>query len=274
MNTFMNRSMYVNDSGAEKEEPGANDPLFMRATARTMQVLSAFHETERPLSLSEIARITGLDRSATQRIVHTLRQLGYIQRDPYDRGYVPGIRVYDHTFDAMRLNRLMQPAAPLLQDLRRAVKERVNLALVDDLRLVYSMRLPPLNREVLHGMLLGVSVPIYCTSGGWAVLAQLEEDEARDIIRRSQMRRYTARTLMDEEEIMEKVAEAAQQGYVLAEEQLLPGEIAIGAAITGADGRPAGAVNVTALLSDWTPEDFTRAVVPSLFQTVSALSRN
>ncbi|GHH03631.1 IclR family transcriptional regulator [Pseudodonghicola xiamenensis] len=273
MTGFVNRSHHHSESGARKlDDAIENDPLFLRATARTMMVLSAFHEADRPMSLTEIARTAGLDRSSTQRIVHTLRQLGYLQRDPHDRGYIPGIRIYDHIFDAMRLNDLLQPAVPLLLDLRRNVNERVDLSLIDDLRLVYAARLPP-KREVLHAMLVGLSVPIYCTSAGWAMLSHLPEDQARDIIRRSDRRSYTSRTLVDEDAIMEKASMAAQQGYVVAEEQLLPGEIAIGAAILNAERRPIAAVTVTALLSDWTAEDFTHAVAPSLVQTVSALGR-
>lgn len=273
MTGFVNRSALHSESGARPLDGSeGDDPLFVRATARTMQVLSAFHEADHPLSLSEIARAAGLDRSATQRIVHTLRTLGYVQRDARDRGYLPGIRIYDHIFDAMRMDPVIQRAVPLLMDLRRNVNERVDLSLIDDTRLVYAARLQP-KREVLHAMMVGLSVPVYCTSAGWAVLARLPEEEARAVIRRSDLRRFTPRTLTDEEAIMARVAEAGRQGYALAREQLLHGEIGIGAAVTGADGRPVAAINVTALLSDWTPEDFVRAVAPALVQTASALSR-
>lgn len=55
-----------------------NDPLFVSAIARAMQVLSAFHGTSKPLTLNEIAKICGMGKSTVQRIVHTLRQQGYI----------------------------------------------------------------------------------------------------------------------------------------------------------------------------------------------------
>jgi len=273
MTRFVNRLRRRSESGARKlDDDAENDPLFMRATARTMMVLSAFHETDRPMSLSEIARAAGLDRSSVQRIVHTLRQLGYLQRDRHDRGYVPGLRLYDHIFDAMRLNDILQPAVPLLLDLRRNVNERVDLSLIDDQRLIYAFRLPP-KREVLHAMMVGLSVPIYCTSAGWAVLSHLPEDEARDLIRRSDRQQYTAQTLIDEEAIMAQVEEAGQKGYAVAVEQLLPGEIAIGAAVLDASGRPMAAVTIAGLSSDWTPEDFARAISPALMQTVAALGR-
>ncbi|WP_233270593.1 IclR family transcriptional regulator [Chachezhania sediminis] len=263
--------LHRNPELREGEGEEAHDPLFVRSVARAMGVLSAFHTTDRPLSLSEIARAAELDRSTTQRIVHTLRKLGYIQRDQYDQGYVPGIRIYDHIFDSMRLNRLIQRAVPYLLDLRSAVNERVDLSLIDDLRLVYTARFQP-KSEVIHAMMVGLSVPIYCTSAGWAVLARLPEDRARDIIRRSERVSYTPRTLTDEDAIMERVAQAREQGYIAAAEQLLPGELGIGAAVTDSAGHPIGAVTITSLMSDWTLEEFDHAISPTLMQTVRALS--
>lgn len=273
MTGYLSPAMLQHNSGLRgSEDMSDGDPLFVRAVARAMGVLSAFHETDRPLSLTEISRAAELDRSTTQRIVHTLRKLGYIQRDQYDQGYVPGIRIYDHIFDSMRLNRLIQRAVPYLLDLRSAVNERVDLSLIDDLRLVYAARFQP-KREVIHAMMVGLSVPIYCTSTGWAVLARLPEDQARDIIRRSERRSYTPKTLTDEEAIMDKVAQAREQGYIIAAEQLLPGEIGIGAAVTDGSGHPIGAVTITSLLSDWTLEEFDHAISPPLMQTVRALGR-
>lgn len=267
---YVNRRMAPDDA----ETGGAEgDPLFVRAAARAMAVLSAFHQAEHPLSLSEIARITGLDRSTTQRLVHTLRKLGYIRRDEHDRGYVPGIRIYDHIFDAQRLDGLVQRAVPLLLDLRGQVDERVDLAVFDDMRLVYTVRLQP-RRDVIHAMMVGLSVPVCCTSSGWAVLSRLPEAEARDILRRSERQRFTPQTLTDEEAIMARVAEARERGYVIATEQLLPGEIGMAAVVTGSGGRPVGSVTITALMSDWTVEEFDRAVAPPLMQTARALSRS
>ncbi|WP_108259369.1 IclR family transcriptional regulator [Mangrovicoccus ximenensis] len=249
------------------------DPLFVRAVGRAMAVLSAFHEAEHPLSLTEIARLSDLDRSTTQRLVHTLRKLGYIDRDRHDRGFVPGRRIYDHIFDAMRLDSLVQRAVPYLLELRGTVNERVDLSLLDDLRLLYVSRLQP-KREVLHDLMVGLSVPVCSTSGGWAVLSRLPEEEARDLIRRSELQSYTPRTLLDEDAIMEQAAIARERGYAIAKEQLLPGEIGIAAAVTDAAGRPVGGVTITALLSDWTPEEFERSVAPPLMRTVRALSRS
>ncbi|EKF43270.1 transcriptional regulator [Nitratireductor indicus C115] len=249
-----------------------DDPLFVQAVARAMQVLSAFHDTGRPLSLNEIATASGMGRSAAQRVVHTLRQLGYVERDADDRGFVPGIRILDHTRDYLRLNPLVARASPVLLELRRNVRERVDLSLRDGLRLVYAARLQS-KRETFFATLVGQSVPIYCTSGGRAVMAHLSDAEVDEIIERSERREITPKTITDPEGIRAKVREARQNGYALAMEEVLQGEVALAAAILAPDGTPLGAIHIAGSLSEWEPEGFCRRFAPLASEAAGALSR-
>lgn len=248
------------------------DPLFLSGVERAMQVLSAFHAADRPLSLSEIARAAGIDRSAAQRIVHTLRATGHIRRGDDDRGYLPGIRILDHTLDALRLDPLIQHATPILIELRRSLRERVDLSIFDDLRMVYAVRMQS-KRETFYATLVGHSVPTFCTSGGWAVMAALPEQAARDIVERSDRRPFTPRTLTDPDAIMARVRETRAMGHSLATEQVLIGETAMGAAVTGPGGRVRGAIHVAASLAEWTPAEFARRYAPLLTEAAQAISR-
>lgn len=248
------------------------DPLFVQAIARAMQVLSAFHDTGKPLTLNEIAAQSGMGRSAAQRVVHTLRQLGYIERDADDRGYVPGIRVLDHTRDYLRLNPLVVRASPVLMELRRNVRERVDLSLRDGLRLVYAARLQS-KRETFFATLVGQSVPIYCTSGGRAVMAHLSDAEVDEIIARSDRREITPKTITDPEGIRAKVREARENGYALALEEILQGEIAIAAALLAPDGTPLGAIHIAGSLSEWDAETYCRRFAPLVAEAAGALNR-
>lgn len=249
-----------------------SDPLFVQAIARAMRVLSAFHDTGKPLTLNEIAAGSGMDKSAAQRVVHTLRQLGYVQRDADDRGYVPGIRILDHTRDYLRLNPLVSRASPVLLELRRNVRERVDLSLRDGLRLVYAARLQS-KRETFFATLVGQSVPIYCTSGGRAVMAHMSDAEVDDVIARSDRRKITPRTITDPDAIRAKVREARQNGYALALEEVLQGEIAIATAILSPGGTPLGAIHIAGSLSEWDAETFCRRFAPLATEAAGALNR-
>ncbi|WP_245926823.1 IclR family transcriptional regulator [Breoghania corrubedonensis] len=249
----------------------SSDPLFVQSIARAIQVLSSFHQTDKPLTLAEIGVACGLGKSAVQRVVFTLRELGYIERDPTDRGYVPGIRILDHALDYLRLNPLIERASPVLLELRRNVRERVDLSLLDDLRLVYASRLQS-KRETFYATLVGHSVPVFCTSGGRAIMASMSDGEVEDIIERSDCRPYTAKTLTAPQDIRAEVRKARANGYALALEQIQAGEIAIGVAISGSDGRPQAAIHVAGSLAEWDPETFCARFAPLATEAARAIS--
>ncbi|MEW9920433.1 IclR family transcriptional regulator [Marimonas sp. MJW-29] len=247
------------------------DPLFVQSVERAMKVLSAFHETERPLSLSDISERIKVDRSAVQRMVHTLRALGYLRRDANGQGIVPGLRLLDHTLDMLRLDPLVRRATPVLQELRGSVKERVDLSLFDDLRVIYAVRLQT-KRQTFNTTLVGHSVPTFCSSGGWAILSRLPEDQARDILERSDRRPFTPHTLGTPDEILEQVRTARAEGYALACNQILIGEIAAGFPVMDADGRPVAAIHVAGSLSEWSADEFISFVVPHAEAAARAIS--
>lgn len=258
-----------------KRDPSANDraeSLFVQSVEKSMAVLSAFHHADGPLTLSEIAARAGIDRSAAQRMVHTLRALSYIQRDTEGRGFVPGVRILDHTLDYLRLNPLVRHSTPVLQELRASVRERVDLSLFDDLRVIYAVRLQT-KRQTFTTTIVGHSVPTFCSSGGWAILSRLPQTRARDIVERSDRRPFTPHTLIDVDEIMQNVAQARADGYALALSQILTGEIALGFPVMNTRGEPVAAIHIAGSLAEWTPEDFVKRVGPLGLQAARALSQ-
>ncbi|MEJ8475717.1 IclR family transcriptional regulator [Roseibium algae] len=250
----------------------SDDPLFIQSIGRAMQVLSVFHQTDRPLSLQEISTLSGLGRSAVQRIIFTLRTMGYITRDPDDRGYVPGLRILDHSLDFQRLNPIVVTANPVLLELRRTIRERVDLSLFDDLRLVYASRLQS-KREILSSTMIGHSVPTFCTSGGWAILAHLDDAEVDDILIRSTLTAVTPKTITNLDALKAKITETRANGFALALEQILAGEITIGAAILDSQRRPVAAIHVAGSLAEWTAKDFSRKFAPLIVQAAQTISR-
>jgi DNA-binding IclR family transcriptional regulator len=263
-----------------RAEPGRRDPseadragpLFVQSVEKAMALMSAFHLADGPLTLSEMALRAGMGRSAAQRMVHTLRALGYIRRDPDGHGFLPGLRVLDHTLDYLRLDPLVRQATPVLVEVRQSVGERVDLSLFDELRMVYAVRLQT-KRQTLNATLVGHSVPTFCTSGGWAVLSRLDPSHARSIIEQSDRRPFTPHTLSDVDEIMAQVAQVRERGYALAIGQVLSGEVAAGFPVMNAQGQPVAAIHIAGSLAEWTPEDFANAVAPVGQQAARSLSR-
>ncbi|TRW99345.1 helix-turn-helix domain-containing protein [Paracoccus sp. M683] len=248
----------------------SEDSLFVQSLGRGMHVLAAFRGAERPLSLAEIAARAGITRSAAQRIVHTFRQLGFMRPADNGPGFLLDLGVLDLTYDYLRLNPLLRKASPVLLELRRNVRERIDLSLFDGQRMVYAARMQS-KREMFFATLVGNTVPTYCTSGGWSVMAMLPDDEVDALLRNADLQPLTPRTLTDPAAIREQIALARERGHALAEEQILMGEVALGVAIPDTDGRPVAAIHVAGSLSEWQPEEFRRVVAPLASEAVRAI---
>lgn len=252
------------------KEAEESDPLFVRAAARAMHVLAAFNHASGPLSLSEIAARSGMDRSAAQRITHTLITLGYLRRGPNDRGYLPGVRLLDRTLDVLRLDPVVQKATPVLLELRKTVRERVDLSLFDEARLIYALRMQS-KRETFFATLVGHSVPVYCTAGGRAVLSALPDDRVAQILDQAPLSAYTDQTLTDRDAIMAEVDQARTKGFALVTGELIQGEIAIGVAIAREPGQPLAAIHVAGSLAEWSPETFVAKIAPLAIEAANAI---
>lgn len=247
-----------------------DDRLFVRAAERAMQVLGAFHHATGPLTLSSIAENAGLDRSAAQRLVHTLTKLGYIRRSADDRGYLPGARLLDHAHDLLRLDPVVQKATPVLLELRKSLRERVDLSLYDETRLIYALRMQS-KRETFFATLVGHSVPTYCTAGGRAALSQLPEEKAREILTRAPLQPFTSNTKVDPEAIMAELAIARENRYAVVCEEYALGEVAVGAAITDRDGAPLCVIHLAGSLSEYTPAEFVARAAPLAIEASRAI---
>ena len=254
--------------------PAVDERLFLQSVSRALDVIEAYADAPRPLSLTEIARAAGINKSAAQRIGQTLLARGYLEQAANGR-LQPGRRLVDRGFDYLRSNALIERATPILIDLRKEAEERVDFSLFDaehdNLSIIYMIRQQS-KRETFYATLAGRRQPTFATSGGRACLALLPDAEVDDILARSDLRPLTPRTLTDPEAIRAKVVEARRDGHALAVEEALPGEVALAAAVRDARGRPLGAVHIAGSLADWEPEASRRRFAPLALQAASALN--
>ncbi|MDF2231303.1 IclR family transcriptional regulator [Albimonas sp. CAU 1670] len=253
--------------------PPVDERLFLQSVSRAIDVIEAYAASPRPMSLTEIARAAGINKSAAQRIGQTLLARGYLEQAP-NGSLALGRRLLDRGFDYLRSNALIERATPVLIDLRKEADERIDFSLFDadhdNLSIMYAIRLQS-KRETFYATLAGRRQPTFATSGGRACLAMLAEDEVDDILARSTLTPLTPRTLTDPDAIREAVEEARRDGHSLAVEQALLGEVALAAAVRGPDGRPVGAIHIAGSLAEWEPERFRARFAPLAVAAATAL---
>ena len=157
---------------------------YSQSLERGLAILSAFKSGRPLLGVSELGREIGLSRSTAHRYVATLAALGYLQQDGGTKKYRLGPRVLDLGFSAINSMELREVAAPHLRQLSDDTGYTVNMAILDELDIVYVERCRSgraAQREIDLNLHVGARLPAYCTSLGKVLLAFLAADEGSDI---------------------------------------------------------------------------------------------
>jgi DNA-binding IclR family transcriptional regulator len=248
-----------------------DDPLFVSSLDKAMRVLAAFRHGPGDLSLSELAAATGLNKSAVQRFAHTFVELGYLTRDPRTRRLSTGVRLLDLAYAHLVRDRLAELAMPHLIALSRRLGRRVNLVEPDGPDIVYTVRLPA-EHQSYSGLLIGRRLPMYCTSGGIAILSCLPEAEARAQVLAADRHPIGPRTLTNPDAIMARIEQARRDQVVIVVEGILKGEIAVSSPIRGPGGRAVGAVQVSAGFPAYDEARVRADLAPFALETARALT--
>jgi len=118
----------------------------------------------------------------------------------------------------------------------------------------------------------GSRLPAYCTSLGRVMLAALPPDELNAYLSRVPLRPYTDRTVVSEERLREILAETAQQGFAVVEEELEIGLRSIAVPVRGATGTVMAALNVGAQATRVSRAQMEQVFLPVLLNASAELS--
>ncbi|MBK3778016.1 helix-turn-helix domain-containing protein [Azospirillum brasilense] len=262
------------DAEASVKEGGAaraGDPLMVMSVEKAFRVLNAFDAARPTMSLTQIASIVGLDKSAAQRFTHTLERLGYLHKDPETKRFELTVKTLDLGHHYLRGNGLLERSMPYLMHLSKTTEETINLTMLDDTEIVFVSRF--MSRHVLNtDVVLGMRMPAYCTAPGVAMLSRMPMEEAIDLIDRMDLHPYTPNTTWKREDLLAKIERSADLGYATAFEEYYHGDLSIAAAIVGPAGTPIGAINIAVSRSRFTPQEAEERFAPLVVAASSSIS--
>ncbi|MBO9127224.1 MULTISPECIES: IclR family transcriptional regulator [unclassified Rhizobium] len=216
---------------------------FVSGFARGLRVIEAFGEQDRRLSISDVAKKTGLDRATVRRSLLTLAELGYAEYDGKFFTLTSRILRLGHSYlSATPLPMLLQP---FLDALSERIGQSTSASVLDDTEIVYIARASQ-RRVMSINLNPGSRLPAYCSSMGRVLLAALPENEARKILGRSDLRANTEHTITDIERLSEELAKVRSQGYALIDQELELGLCSIAVPLRSRRGEVIAALNVGA----------------------------
>ncbi len=235
-----------------------------------LSVIEAFDDSRRRLSVSDVARITGLTRAAARRYLLTLVSLGYAAFDGKFFSLMPRILRLGHAYlSSTGLPDLLQP---YLEQIASATGESSSAAILDGDDIVYIARAST-RRIMSINLAVGSRLPAYCTSLGRALLAQEPEERVAGYLRRVTLTPLTPKTKIRREAILAALAEARRKGYAMIEEELELGLRSMSVPVFNARGGTVAAINVGVQAGRITAAAMVRDILPHLRNAQAALRR-
>jgi len=264
------------DSGAiEDAQPAtgraARGSDFVQSLERGLAVIRAFDETRPELTLSDVARATGLTRAAARRFLLTLIDLGYVRTD--GRLFALRPRILELGYAYLSSLSLPEVAQPHMEELVAKVHESCSVSVLDGTDVVYIARVPT-RRIMTVAISVGTRFPAFATSIGRVLLAAQPNDRIEAYLASGVIQQYTDFTVTDADKLRAVLAKARTQGYCLVDQELEKGLRSIAVPIHDADGTVIAAMNVSLHVSGGTAEEIRRDILPQLRATAAEIEQD
>jgi IclR family pca regulon transcriptional regulator len=269
----------VADQAAAHAEPGrvtadgghSRDSDFVQSLDRGLAVIRSFGPDRERLSLSEVARATGLTRAATRRFLLTLVKLGYVRHDGREFSLRP--RVLELGYAYLSGLALPEIAAPHLEELVAKVRESSSISVLDGQHIVYVARVPT-KRIMTVAISVGTRFPAYAASMGRVLLADLTDEDLDRHLAEADLESFTSRTVTDPARLREIVRETGRVGYSIVDQELEEGLRAIAAPIHSSDGAVTAAINLAVHASRVSMAAMRSELLPALLETAHRIEED
>lgn len=248
-----------------------NERDFVGALEKGLAVIEAFDPAQSRLTLSEVARKTGLTRAAARRYVLTLERLRYAESDGKLFSLTP--RVLRLGYAYLSTVPLPKIAQPVLESIGEKTQEVASIAILDGSEIVFVARSAK-RRIVAATNDVGTRRPAYCTSMGRVLLAGRPEAEVERLLKGSRPKKFTPKTRTGMRELLEEIGKVRARGFALNDEELEIGLRTIAVPVPGSRGEVNLAMSVSLHSARMSAAQMVQKILPLLqsgSRTLSAM---
>ena len=244
-------------------------PDFVEALAKGLAILEAFDAAHPEMTLSEVARRTGLSPAAARRSLITLGALGYVGQTAKRFHLKPRVMALGSAFYfAARVDELLQPD---LRDLVARFGDASSVGALDRSDVIYVAHVS-VQRARRAAAVVGARYPAYATSMGRVLLAGLDDATLTDTLAGTRFEALTSLTCTDPAALAAEIARVREQGYATTVDQLDYGITALAVPIRDARGRTVAALNSSGYTGVVTPESLVAERLPALREAASHIA--
>ena len=224
-----------------------SNPQVIRSVQRAIDVLRSFGVGKEALTLTEISNETGLAKSTTTRILATLEENNFLEKDPASGKYYLGVQLYFLGHAAGRSIGLKDVSKDIMIRLRDQLGETVNLYIMEGEYRVCIQQFESM-KSVKHMIQVGQQLPLTVGASGKVLLAYQASDFIDKMMDNQRM--VKSKTALKEELktiVKNKYGESIEEREV--------GTSAAAAPIFGIEGELIGVLSVSGPAQRFNPQE-------------------
>ncbi|KFX71697.1 IclR family transcriptional regulator [Pseudomonas taeanensis MS-3] len=210
------------------------------ALQRGLMVLEMFSSQQRQLSSHDIAERLGLSVSAIYRILHTLLEMGYLNKISKNT-FELGPQVMCNGFSYLASRDIVEIAMPHLNNLRDRTSMTCHLSIREQTDSLYIYRAFAAQRLSVN-IPIGSRLPCHCTAMGRVLLCDLSELELDNLYRHVRLDDYPPPAPKTLPELIKILVSDRETGWVLHRSDY---STAIACAINDHTGKVVAAINLS-----------------------------
>ncbi|WP_219729740.1 IclR family transcriptional regulator C-terminal domain-containing protein [Sphingomonas sp. NBWT7] len=261
MSDQSNSTIGVDDSDAAASDQDDTDRDYVASLARGLEVICAFTRDKPTMTLSDVAKATGMSRATARRLLLTLVREGYAEKRDRDFSLRP--KVLQLGYSALASVGILDVVQPVMNALSQRTQESIYTAVLTGDDVTYLARSTP-DRVISVSINIGNRLPAYAVSTGRVLLAGESDAALERYFARLTLEKHTTNTVRSIKQLRAVIEETRECGYSLVDEELEVGVRSLSVPIYDAAGHVIAALNACCPSMRFPVEDMREKLVPEL----------
>lgn len=216
----------------------------VQSVDRALSILEVLSDYSEGLGVTDISDKIGLHKSTVYRLLSTLIHKGYVTQDAKSNKYRITLKLFELGNKRIEDMDLLSASKPYSEELMKSTNEVVHLVIREDNDIIYIDKVEADN-TIRMASKIGKRSPMYCTSVGKAILAQLSDEEVEEVWNNSKIEKLTEFTITDFGRMKKELEMVRQKGYAVDDEENEIGVRCIGAPVFNRFGEVEGAISIS-----------------------------
>lgn len=223
----------------------------MNSVEKTIRVLNCLSDAEKSLGVTEISSRLLFPKSTVHRILSNLLKYSLVTRDKENSKYRLGIQVIRYANSFYNSFDLRRYSKEILKKTCFKTHLTTFLSIWQDDRGICIDSFASSQKTHAHHLFVEVGkiMPFHCAASAKILLAYQSYDEITRIIKQNGLHKYTSKTIIDPEKLINHLEIIRNQGYAVCDEELEEGIRAISAPIKDFNNQVIASITITGLIN-------------------------